>query len=334
MRPQRRNQPVWERWSASRLQTLHTCLRRYAFQYVEGVEVPHPFPRAAGTAVHFLLKRFFQVRYKSRESFGGAAVGFWAGIVNGEHGPEGFRDPPVTIDAPPERLKKYYGTIRKICEQFYDANAYIYDLPKSEWPVVERDFTLSLNGRKVRGKVDRRQRLNGVGQLWDYKGSMTDVQMQQSLQLTVYTAYCLIEAGFPLDALVIYNYYTGAMLTAPPRTEDEMVKLEKLFTEAALIVETAVKHRPLPDALRRKLRHFTAEEIEAAEQGVFLPIMPECPISKECEFHAQCAAWQREYHARLAASPSAAASTTMTAPLAAARERHGNVQLGLEFTNA
>lgn len=105
-----------QRWSETKLRLLELCPLAFKFQYLDQVKVSQSVEKVFGSAVHYMLARYFSLKngYVSADSFVASFIHFWDGVLKGEHGPSGFLDPPVEIRSRRTDPKMYYGIGREI----------------------------------------------------------------------------------------------------------------------------------------------------------------------------------------------------------------------------
>lgn len=285
-----------------------TCPRQFAFQYIEREPTPLVPVMLLGTSIHKLFERSLKVLFKSSETFVNTWIGQWGRVVNGVHGPsqlhlrKGAAPKPVNLPNREAVLSKYYGWGRKAMTQYHQLgdNEEVRGRPKKLWPTPEEKFTFAWNDFLLRGAIDRTDR-HGSYIMWDYKMTAHDpVLAAQDLQFTMYTLKALHQDGVYPDAFKVYSYMSGELQTIPGRTAADIDHLYSVLQEATIFSEVARVGRPFHPTLERPhIRHFTVQQIEAAERGMFLPILPECPIAKQCRYATACAAWQVKYARQL-----------------------------------
>src|SRR3989338_8184156 len=71
-------------FSASKLTTLFGCSLAFFLKYVRHEKIQEAPKLVFGKAMHYLLDRFYDVNFKSPESFAGFWKRYWFGIVGGE----------------------------------------------------------------------------------------------------------------------------------------------------------------------------------------------------------------------------------------------------------
>jgi len=283
------------------------CPRSFDLVYIRQTKGPESPYKVFGSAVHTMLERFFKVNYQTAESFAKAGVGFWMGVVDGSHGPSSFSaevSKPVIIDFSNVKAPMMFlGMMKKILRIFYNDNLEYRDGPKPT-PEVEKNFTLDLEGKKIRGILDRLQpdhpdlawnRRDGelgtrVGHhIIDYKPYVLDqFGLHLDLQLTMYNLWYIQQYGRDPLSLGIYNYKEpiDRVVCTPPRTQKDFADLALKFQEASeYVIGVLTGDMSRPSAITG-FRHFIQDDLMT---GVMTPkkVMggPGC---KFCEFKENC----------------------------------------------
>ena len=220
-------------WSASKLFTLFDCPKKFFFAYVlTGEErfrlqkefgwFPMPAELAFGDVVHYMLRRFFAVRFKSPTSFARQIYGHWLGVAERRHNPKGFSvrsaADKIEIQRPldfrtPEDRERYSRLTFVIGHQFFERN-----LPYREgvWPrpVLERMISKNIRIRPginlvIRGQLDRIQPLETTPfpvsrspyRIWDYKTGflLKAEEAKRKEQQLFYRLLTSIEYGYEAE---------------------------------------------------------------------------------------------------------------------------------------
>ena len=70
--------------SVTKLTIYKACSMAYCLKYVEHEKVPSNVRLVFGRAIHYLLKRFYDINYKSAESFGKYWKHYWKSDIAGD----------------------------------------------------------------------------------------------------------------------------------------------------------------------------------------------------------------------------------------------------------
>jgi CRISPR/Cas system-associated exonuclease Cas4 (RecB family) len=70
--------------SASKISTYKGCSMAFFLQYIEHIKVPGDIKTIFGSAIHYLLERFYDVNYTSAETFSNFWKFYWFRTISGE----------------------------------------------------------------------------------------------------------------------------------------------------------------------------------------------------------------------------------------------------------
>ncbi len=290
-----RPENLWLRWSYSKLDTLVTCPMQFWFKYVLKRPYPHSAIQTVGTALHFMAKQFFTVRYKSADSFANTWKGFWVGVIKGEHGPQGFKDDPVTVAWAFDAEPWYWLTAgEKVVREFFERNE---DRRGTGIGTLrEKRFDVQWYGFDLNGIFDRLDIVGDSAVILDYKmGKLAEYMLDETIQGTIYQIGYEEKLrmkrpfnGRPLAAMQIENLFTGKVSTMPLRGKYEFAKLHHLIREASAYVRGILFGDAPPVDL--DFRYFNREHMA---QRTFLPRLPRGKHCEYCNFVRDCQAWER-----------------------------------------
>ncbi|MFH1597907.1 MAG: PD-(D/E)XK nuclease family protein [Patescibacteria group bacterium] len=299
-------------WSASALRNILTCPLMFYLDRLLRSPVPYRADRAFGGMVHFCMKRFFSVRYKSFSTFLNFALGFWEGVVNGDHGPDSFSPQvsrPHDIQWIGRRDAEFYTErLVWVLWLFWEINIEMRDIPELQ-PEVEKHISYRFGPFSLRGTIDRLQPHEAGGvEIWDYKTwPLDDLRTVNDLQMTTYDLWYRIENGLIPRGLYIYSYYEGRDVPVPLRSDADFQFFFRLLQEATAYVR-AVLLQSEADAEILDRSHFQHWRLDA-ELGTFCPRYVECPIPF-CPHRDECLKWFEDHRNGL---PMVKASQLMTA---------------------
>ncbi|MBS3073761.1 PD-(D/E)XK nuclease family protein [Candidatus Pacearchaeota archaeon] len=194
--------------SYSKISTYIGCPFEYLLKYGLGIETRDNPYLAFGKLVHEMLDKFWDIDYKSPESFGGQFTGIWYKLVNNEL--ESHKEIQFQY---PEQKQYMLNRGRKMLERFYLAN--IQRKKEGNLPILrEYRFSLKLAGKEILGVFDRidEENKNGTSlrKIYDYKTDarppkdIDEANFVESFQFTFYRiAHNIL---FQKDAIVHAHY--------------------------------------------------------------------------------------------------------------------------------
>jgi len=318
----------WNVWSASKLIALYECPLAFQFRYFQ--KLPHKqHPLATfGSAIHYMFHRFFQVNYKSPDTFAGAWRGYWIGVCEGQHGSFGFNSKPVSIDfRDSNQIGSLCGYGEKIVRAFYTNNTQYRqgDLR----PSTEVSFRVNFEGYTLRGQMDRIQPLNGGSgvkeEIWDYKPKLPQPDsLRHDIQMIIYDLGYQLKFGRQPAGIRIYDYKTADTLLVKTHSEQDFHELLNWIKEAHAYLWTVLfwkEYSFLPEEFQLDgFKHFQQTDIECSVLGPrWFPNSPRCQF---CPFIQQCEKWRQQIKPK-------SASQTIFAHLKTKREPATTKQLEL-----
>jgi putative RecB family exonuclease len=130
-----------------------------------------------------------------------------------------------------ERKHKEYG--KEILTRFYETNCTDFCLPVA----LERNFFLDIEGIKVRGFIDRVDKLASGGlSIIDYKTNkdlFTTDYLENDLQLTIYQMAAEQAWKLPVEKLTLYHLRSNTPCSCPPREAARIKETRELILDVA-----------------------------------------------------------------------------------------------------
>lgn len=130
-----------------------------------------------------------------------------------------------------EARYKEYG--REILKKFWETHSTGFRIPIA----VERGFYLDVDGIKLRGFIDRVDKLESGGlSIVDYKTNkelFTTDYLKNDLQLTIYQMAAEQTWQLPVEMLTLYHLRSNTACTCPPRDAAIIEKTRRLINEVA-----------------------------------------------------------------------------------------------------
>ena len=139
---------------------------------------------------------------------------------------------PYAYESPEEEIKyKEYG--KEILSKFWEIHSKNFRMPVA----VEKMFYIDIDGVKLRGYIDRVDKLESGGiAIVDYKTSKelyTAENLKDDLQLTLYQLAAEQLWQLPVERLTLYHLRSNTPCSCPPRKEAQLAQARQLVLEVA-----------------------------------------------------------------------------------------------------
>ncbi len=133
----------------------------------------------------------------------------------------------------PEEEARYKEYGKEILTRFYEIHSADFRMPVA----LERSFYLDIDGIKLRGFIDRVDKLdNGGLSIIDYKTNkelFTADYLANDLQLTIYQMAAEHTWQLPVETLTLYHLRSNTPCSCPPRNEAQLGQARRLVLEVA-----------------------------------------------------------------------------------------------------
>jgi RecB family exonuclease len=133
----------------------------------------------------------------------------------------------------PDEEDKYKDYGREILTRFWEIHSADFRLPVA----LERSFYLDIEGIKLRGFIDRVDKLDSGGlSVIDYKTNkelFTSDYLSDDLQLTIYQMAAEQTWQLPVERLTLYHLRSNTACTCPPRDRAQLDQARRLVLEVA-----------------------------------------------------------------------------------------------------
>jgi hypothetical protein len=133
----------------------------------------------------------------------------------------------------PEEEARYRDYGKEILTRFWEIHSVDFHIPVA----LERSFYLDIEGIKLRGFIDRVDKLDsgGLG-IIDYKTSkelFTAAHLENDLQLTIYQMAAEQTWKLPVEKLTLYHLRSNTACSCPPRGQAQLDQVRQLVLEVA-----------------------------------------------------------------------------------------------------
>jgi putative RecB family exonuclease len=192
----------------------------YKLQYIDGLKSKDKWYFSFGTTMHSCVERFFKVSTPPPPSLEELLQYYeYKWLSQGYESPE------------EEAKYKEYG--RDILTRFWEIHSADFQMPVA----LERSFYLDIEGIKLRGFIDRVDKLDSGGlSVIDYKTNkelFTADYLADDLQLTIYQLAAEQTWQLPVEMLTLYHLRSNTACSCPPRNRAQLDQARRLVLEVA-----------------------------------------------------------------------------------------------------
>ncbi len=239
--------------SFTQISLYQSCPLCYKLRYIDGLKLKDRWYFSFGTTMHLCVEHFFKVRVPPPPSLDDLLQFYEQNWRS-----EGYESAEEEV--------KYKAFGREILSQFWKVHSADFQMPLA----VERLFYIDIEGVKLRGFIDRVDKLESGGlSIVDYKTNkelFTIDDLEKDLQLTLYQLASEEMWQFPIEKLTLYHLRSNTPCSCEPRNRPRLEQARNLVLEVA---ENIAKER------------FPATENEY------------CP----CDFPEHCPYYRQQYMA-------------------------------------
>lgn len=206
--------------SYSQISTYQSCPLSYKLQYIDGLKPKAKWYFSFGETLHTCAEYFFKAKLPSYPMLD-RLLGFYEeNWVS-----EGWES------AEEEARQKAYG--EKVLRDFWNIHSHEFKVPLA----TERAFVVDVQGVKLRGYIDRIDKLDTGGlAIIDYKSNQqlfTKDYVRNFLQLTLYQLACEQMWDIPVETLTLYHLRSNSPVSSPARSREQLVEASQLVTSVA-----------------------------------------------------------------------------------------------------
>ena len=206
--------------SYTQISQYQSCPLCYKLQYIDGLKPKDKWYFSFGTTIHACAESFFKVKVPPPPSLD-ELLDFYqnnwlsAGYESAEE----------------EAKYKAYG--REILTKFWEIHSADFRMPFA----VERMFYIDIEGVKLRGYIDRIDKLDSGGlSIVDYKTSQepfTTMGLDKDLQLTLYQLATEQTWQLPVEKLTLYHFRSNTPFSCGPRNDVQLEEARHLVLKVA-----------------------------------------------------------------------------------------------------
>jgi RecB family exonuclease len=206
--------------SFTQISLYQSCPLCYKLQYIDGLKPRDKWYFSFGTSMHSCVERFFRVSTPPPPSLEELLQFYEQSWLS-----QGYESPEE------EARYKDYG--KEILTRFWEIHSADFRMPVA----LERSFYLDIEGIKLRGFIDRVDKLDSGGlSVIDYKTNkelFTADYLEDDLQLTIYQMAAEQTWKLPVERLTLYHLRSNTPCSCPPRGQSQIQQVRQLVLEVA-----------------------------------------------------------------------------------------------------
>ncbi len=206
--------------SFTQISLYQSCPLCYKLQYIDGLKPKDKWYFSFGTTMHSCVERFFKVSTPPPPSLEELLQYYESNWLS-----QGYESPEE------EARYKEYG--KEILTRFWEIHSADFHMPVA----LERSFYIDIDGIKLRGFIDRVDKLDSGGlSVIDYKTNkelFTADYLADDLQLTIYQMAAEQTWQLPVEMLTLYHLRSNTACNCPPRGQEQLEQARRLVLEVA-----------------------------------------------------------------------------------------------------
>jgi len=276
--------------SYTQISQYQSCPLCYRLQYIDGLKPKDKWYFSFGSTIHACAEHFFRVKVPpppSRDELHEFYQKNWLS--------EGYQS------AEEEARYRAYGW--EILSRFWEIHQADFRVPFA----VERMFYIDIEGVKLRGYIDRIDKLDSGGlSIVDYKTSQepfSNEDLAQDLQLTLYQLAAEQTWQLPVAQLTLYHFRSNTPFSCGARNEAQLEAAKRLVVQVADAIAgekfPATENRYCPCDFAEHCPYYRQQymvpEPELARQGV----LPGLAVAEAVEDYVSLQAQIKELQTQL-----------------------------------
>jgi putative RecB family exonuclease len=206
--------------SYSQISQYQKCPLCYKLQYIDHLKTKPRWYFSFGSTIHSCVERFFKVNTPTPPSLEELLEFYEQNWISTAY-----------ESAEEEANYKAYG--REILTKFREIHSVDFRIPIA----LERGFYLDIDGIKLRGFIDRVDKLDSGGlSIIDYKTNkelFTTDYVENDLQLTIYQLAAEQTWQLPVEMLTLYHLRSNTACSCPPHDAERIEEVRRLVHEVA-----------------------------------------------------------------------------------------------------
>lgn len=206
--------------SFTQISLYRSCPLNYKLQYIDGLKPKERWYFSFGTTLHACVERFFKVSTPPPPSLEELLQFYERNWLS-----EGYQS------AEEEERHRDFG--KEILTKFWTIHQADFHIPVA----LEKSFYLDIDGVKLRGFIDRVDKLDSGGlAVIDYKTNkelFTAAYLADDLQLSIYQMAAEQTWRLPVEQLTLYHLRSNTACSCPPRGQEQIEQTRRLVLEVA-----------------------------------------------------------------------------------------------------
>jgi len=206
--------------SYTQISQYQSCPLCYKLQYIDGLKPKDKWYFSFGLTIHACAEYFFKVKVPPPPSLDELQEFYEANWLS-----EGYES------AEEEAKYKAYGW--EILSKFWEIHSADFKMSFA----VEQVFHIDIEGVKLRGYIDRVDKLDSGGlSIVDYKTNQepfTTEDLKKDLQLTLYQLAAEQTWQLPVEKLTLYHFRSNTPFSCGPRNEARLEEARHLVLKVA-----------------------------------------------------------------------------------------------------
>lgn len=251
-----------------------SCPLSYKLRYIDRLEAKEKWYFSFGKTIHLCAEHFFRVKVPPPPTLEELLQ-----FYEQEWLSEGFES------AEEEMKYKAYG--RELLSRFWEIHYPEFRAPLA----VERPFYIDVDGIKLRGFIDRVDKLDSGGlSIVDYKTNrdlFTIDYLEQDLQLTLYQMATEQLWRLPVEKLTLYHMRSNTPCSCGPRDSHRLEQARHLILDVAENIVSgkfpATEHQYCPCDFPKHCPYYRHQYLVAAGDAVEQPELPGIAIADTVE---------------------------------------------------
>jgi putative RecB family exonuclease len=242
--------------SYSQISQYLQCPLCYRLQYIDGLKPEEKWYFSFGTTLHLCAEYFFRISVPPPPSLQQLLKFYDDNWLSA-----GYASPED------ENNHRVYG--RELLTDFWKIHSNGFRMPVA----VEQWFSIDIEGVKLRGLIDRVDRLGDGLSIVDYKSSrelFTADHLEQDLQLTLYQLAAQQMWRRPVKQLTLYHLRTNTACTCSAREEHRLEEARRLVLQTAGGIEKgdfpAIENQFCPCDFAQYCPYHRHEHMSATEE--------------------------------------------------------------------